>query len=432
MIIIFFLFFNYAFGFGWVPLLDLNTYNLKTPSEIQVYNKKLVVWKKDNNIIVQDNSCMHRGAPLSEGYIDSSTKNLRCSYHGWEFSPSGSVKNIPQVCNPDFICNRIQKTYSTHQSCNILWVCLNDFYSPFPSHISDNELFVCDDSFVIEVPYTMNILLENLFDPAHVPFAHHKLQSSRDLASSVNSSVRIANETTLQFFFEDRTLPNNEYRNGTMTFHAPSHYELNSIYPDTFIQKLHVYIVPVFPHKTRIFVQNQYSNNLKNNTFEKNAVFILNSLPRWFKHIITHTFFDSDTMLLYKQEKMLRQQNSLDNCTSTYFTPTTSDSSIRAFHVWKKKYPQPWSLSIPQHSHFPELSRKQVYDRFNDHTKNCNSCKTAYFNLNALQFLIPSSLALFSIHSHNTFGFFASWIFYFLFQELKSFFEYRNYVHNKL
>ena len=91
-----------------------------------------------------------------------------------------------------------------------------------------------------------------------------------------------------------------------------------------------------FPHKTRIFVQNQYSNNLKNNTYEKNAVFILNFLPRWFKHIITHTFFDSDTMLLYKQEKMLRQQNSLDNCTSTYFTPTTSDSSIRAFHVWKK------------------------------------------------------------------------------------------------
>ena len=137
-------------------------------------------------------------------------------------------------------------------------------------------------------------------------------------------------------------------------------------------------------------------------------------------------------MLLYKQEKMLRQQNSLDNCTSTYFTPTTSDSSIRAFHVWKKKYPQPWSLSIPQHSHFPELSRKEVYDRFNDHTKNCNSCKTTYFNLNALQLLIPSSLALFSIHSHNPFGFFASWIFYFLFQELKSFFEYKNYVHNKL
>ena len=72
MIIIFFLFFNYAFGFGWVPLLDLNTYNLKTPSEIQVYNKKLVVWKKDDNIIVQDNTCMHRGAPLSEGYFDSS------------------------------------------------------------------------------------------------------------------------------------------------------------------------------------------------------------------------------------------------------------------------------------------------------------------------------------------------------------------------
>ena len=433
MIIIFFLFFNHAFGFGWVPLLDLNTYNLKTPSEIQVYDKKLVVWQKDQQIVVQDNTCIHRGAPLSEGYIDSSTKNLRCSYHGWEFSPSGRIESIPQSYNSTFICQHLHKTYFTYQSCNILWVCLSDNVHPLTHHISQNHHLVCDDVFVIEIPYTMNILLENLFDPAHVPFAHHKLQSSRDLASSVNSSVLVANETTLQILFEDKTLPNNQYRNGTMPFHAPSHYVLNSIYPTSFIQKLHVYIVPIFPHKTRIFVQNQYSTELHNNTFEQFAVSVLNYLPRWFKHTITHTFFDSDTMLLYKQEKMLRQKNMLENCTSTYFTPTSSDSSIRSFHKWKKQYPQNWSLSIhQQNSTFPELSRKEVYDRFNDHTKHCTSCKDIYLNLHALQILIPSSLILFSFHSHNSIALFGSLIFYFLFKELKSFFEHRNYIHNNL
>ena len=62
--------------------------------------------------------------------------------------------------------------------------------------------------------------------------------------------------------------------------------------------------------------------------------------------------------------------------------------------MYGKKIPTTLVLSIPQHSHFPELSRKK-FMIVCDHTKNCNSCKTTYFNLNALQLLIPSSLALF-------------------------------------
>ena len=163
----------------------------------------------------------------------------------------------------------------------------------------------------------MNILLENLFDPAHVPFAHHKLQSFRHLASSVNSSVIVFNETMFRLLFEDSTLPNKQYRNGTMTFFPPNHYVLASLYPNTFIKKLHVYCVPILPYKTRIFVQNEYDSYSYSQQINSFYISILNSLPHWVKHLVTHTFFDSDTMLLYKQEQMLRFKNMLDNCTYT-------------------------------------------------------------------------------------------------------------------
>ena len=47
---------------------------------------------------------------------------------------------------------------------------------------------------VIELPYSINTLLENFFDPAHIPFAHHKLQSSRELASDVNVTLLNTND----------------------------------------------------------------------------------------------------------------------------------------------------------------------------------------------------------------------------------------------
>jgi phenylpropionate dioxygenase-like ring-hydroxylating dioxygenase large terminal subunit len=433
MILLFLICITAVNGYGWVPLCDLKTYNTKKPSEIRVLDKTLVLWEKSGNIVVQDNVCLHRGAPLSEGYIDKTTQNLRCSYHGWEFSPTGKVLSIPQAYSECNTCPYSQKTYQTHTSCNILWVNLNDSSIPFPLHISENEQFVCDDTFAIEIPYSMNILLENLFDPAHVPFAHHKLQSFRDLASSVNSSIIVSNETMLQILFEDSTLANNHYRNGTMTFFSPNHYVLTSLYPNTFIKKLHVYCVPVLPYKTRIFVQNEYESFTDYQQINSFYISILNSLPHWVKHLVTHTFFDSDTMLLYKQEQMLRFKNMLGNCTYTYHTPTSSDYSIHAFHRWKNKYSQEWFQRIMENAESTNsLSRKEVFDRYNDHTKHCIACSGTLKTVKQLQLILPILLISHGISFGSGQEILFSAVIFFILDKLKSMFIHKDYIHNEL
>ncbi len=424
-------------SYGWLPLIDLNTFNTKKIQEIKILDKKLVIWEKDNNIIVQDNTCIHRGAPLSEGYIDKQTNNIRCSYHGWEFSENGNVISIPQFNNICNKCNNFtlpkefkntakyyQKTYATKKSNNILWINLNDSYVNFPQHISDYNNSVSQDMTVIEVPYTINILLENLFDPAHVPFAHHNLQSNRNLASSVNCTLINMNSTSLEILFEDNTLRNNQYRNATMTLLDNYHYILKSIYPEVFIKRLHVYCVPIFPHKTRIFVQNEYDNGFFS-TFYSN-------LPRWLKHILTQRFFDSDTMLLYKQEQELRNKKALSNSTTTYITPTSSDKAILLFHNWKKKYPSRWSNIINNDdTPFHDLSRKQIFDRYNTHTKNCKSCLDSLNNIKKIQKIIPFILTYLFIERHMIQSILLILIFYIL-EEFKTFFVSKNYVHNNL
>ena len=413
-------------AYGWVPLIDVKNYPINRPREIQIMNKKLVIWEKNNNIIVQDNACMHRGGPLSEGYIDSKSKNLRCSYHGWEFDTNGKVLDIPQALDSCKICKFQQKTYPVKESCHILWINLHqNSTTSFPNHISDYTNEVSDDVFVVEVPYSMNILLENLFDPAHVPFAHHKLQSTRELASSVNSTVKTMNETSLEIYFEDNTLRNAEYRNGTMSFYEPSHYVLNSIYPDVFIKRLHVYCVPITPFTTRIFVQNEYKN--------KKMQEISNFIPSWMKHLLTHTFFDSDTMLLYKQEQMLRSKNKLNECIKTYTTPTTSDNSIHYYHKWRKKFPKPWSKFIENSANETNiLSRKQVFDRYHDHTKQCISCSKTLNNIIIIQNMLPSLLLVHSIYSNNLVETILAIFIYSICENFKTFFMYRDYNHNEI
>lgn len=411
--------------YGWFPLLDLKTYNTKKLSSIQILNKELVIWEKNNNIIVQDNACIHRKAPLSEGYIDIQSNNLHCSYHGWEFDENGSVKSIPQsncnTCNMKFK----QKTYETKKSNNILWINFNET-EEFPNHITKYNNTISDDMTVIELPYSINTLLENFFDPAHIPFAHHKLQSSRELASDVNVTLLNMNSSSLEILFEDRTLKNGNYRNGTMCFYYPNHYVLTSIYPTIFIKCLHVYCVPINEYKTRVFVQNEYNVNDE----LKYINFIYRITPQWIKHLLTQTFFDSDTMLLYKQEQYLRNTNSLINCTKSYITPTSSDKAIYLFHRWKNKYNK---FKMKPIRKLKPLNRKKVFNRYDSHTKNCKYCTNTLNNIRNLQIIVPSSILFYNIFSEiNQFSLILSFIMYLLLKELESYFIFKDYVHNNL
>jgi glutamate synthase domain-containing protein 2 len=65
------------------PICSLKELPDRTPFHAQVNNLDLVVIKYDNDVSVLYGRCLHRGALLSDGYIEG--ENLICGLHQWDY-----------------------------------------------------------------------------------------------------------------------------------------------------------------------------------------------------------------------------------------------------------------------------------------------------------------------------------------------------------
>lgn len=183
--------------------------------------------------IILDNVCSHRLAPLTEGRIESNG-NIQCSYHGWTYNSTGDCIYIPQAAEnyiPVSSCS--VQTYPVKIHQNIIWswlwsediieystnqynqllveqqqqttkktIIMNDNDEDHdtnnnngidnlmtnsnnnnhklllnideivgdPTVVSTNVALYNCTTYTREVPYSYDILLENIVDPAHIPF----------------------------------------------------------------------------------------------------------------------------------------------------------------------------------------------------------------------------------------------------------------------
>ena len=411
---------------NWFPIVPISSYNFDKPSQITILNKEFVVWKKDETFIVQDDKCPHRAAPLSEGYIDKDSGNLRCSYHGWEFDKKGCVNCIPQIYNKDSYLEKQNlklNTYLTYCYGNILWAYLGEeMPKKTPNMIYDFE--DCDENtFMRELPYDQYILLENLFDPQHIPFAHHKLQSVREKASPVKIKKLHEDENIFSLYFEDNTwnFGNNTYRNGTMNFLMPFYYFMHNKYPESNI--VHALCIPVSEGNSRIFIKNQS---------EKKTIF--NKFPSWIKHMMTNKFLDSDSLLLTKQEQTIRKYNngSIYNPLKLYKLPTSGDSSTILFNKWASKHLSniPYFHKTSYNNY--DLDRKKILNRYEQHTKNCKDCLKTYNDINDFKIYATSILFIMGTCSGNLLILLIALANYNICEKLAEKFEYEDYVHNDI
>ena len=232
---------NRKFPRTWVPLASVFELDPDRPTPLEFLDQKFVCYKQttnDENIeddwIVMDDVCPHRLVPLSEGRINrveetnstSCTTTIQCSYHGWEFdgSQNGACTKIPQAI-PELESMAMASpkasvpTYSTMVHKNVLWFwpwadtdplsLLSVYPKGHPEGIMASianlppgvEGESSPNTYTRDLPYGWDTLLENLIDPAHIPFAHHGLQGTREDAIPIQMSV----PHTLGSFEETKT-----------------------------------------------------------------------------------------------------------------------------------------------------------------------------------------------------------------------------------
>ena len=66
-----------------IQIADFNSLKEKIPSHAKALNTDLVIIKYSNNVSVLYGRCLHRGALLSDGYVDGN--NLICGLHFWDY-----------------------------------------------------------------------------------------------------------------------------------------------------------------------------------------------------------------------------------------------------------------------------------------------------------------------------------------------------------
>ena len=410
---------------NWFPVASISTTDLRHPQQIRILGKDFVLWKKNKQIVLQDDSCPHRCAPLSEGYIDRKSKNLRCAYHGWEFDQKGSCTVIPQMDDERTVhgCRANVNNYVVQEHGDMLWA----YFGNISEHtVSPKEKYDFGTGstsvFVREIPYSLHVLLENFFDPAHVSFAHHKLQSHRDEGCPIYIRNATLYPDQLSILFANK---NKDARVGKMNFELPCYYHMETMSGKlSILHALHVFVVPIQEDSTRIFLT--YDYNQKHPLYKW-----IKRMPLWLSHIFTNRFLDSDTYLLYKQEQFLKasSRSFLDN--KEYYLPSESDQAVTMYRKWFKRA-LPTIPFFAKKSFGRELTRKEVLDRFQQHTAICSVCKSSFQNVQKAQ-KWGSVFLLLSFYATKRLPFLVSYLIYFtILDTIRKQFLFQDYIHDKI
>lgn len=388
----------------WWPIAVEAQLDAGKPTAAMLLGIPLVIWKDGSGQwSVLEDRCPHRLAPLSEGRVEPSDGSLQCVYHGWRFDAAGKCRDIPQVeddkarataCGSSRACVR---SFPCQAKAGLLWV-WPDAATPPPPDAQpavaeelgrEGWTLLGGDWFQRDLEYSYDTLHENLFDPSHIPFAHHKIMGSatRDKATPLGDIKTITDISPGGFKLWRDTAP----------FRIPSKMEtVNNFQPPalnnsvqtgasgrTFM--LQFYGVPTSPGKSRLFAG--FISNMK---LPPPAKALASVIPPWVFHLGQQVVLDSDAFLLHVQERLLRQSSG--GWRRNFYLPATADTGVIKFRSWFDEVGGgsiPWPPGTPTDLG-PVLPREVVMDRYRQHVKSCKSCSNAVKGIERLQALFTA------------------------------------------
>jgi phenylpropionate dioxygenase-like ring-hydroxylating dioxygenase large terminal subunit len=170
-------------------------------------------------------------------------------------------------------------------------------------------------------------------------------------------------------------------------FQPPCHMRIAANYRDGGKLILALYAIPTRPGWCRhigcqVFVKNDAGK------MPKGLGFFALPMPVWLGHILASLFLHQDLVFLHYQEKILarRQQNWLD----AVYTPNPQDKMVITFRQWLKNRAGgsiPWYSASNAEFSSSELDKRQLFDVWETHTKNCVVCQKALKKINRLKLL---------------------------------------------
>ncbi|KAI9187003.1 hypothetical protein LWI28_023278 [Acer negundo] len=331
----------------WYPVMPVCELDKRVPLAKKILGLDVVVWwdKNESAWKVFDDTCPHRLAPLSQGRIDQWGR-LQCAYHGWCFNGSGDCKFIPQAPSDGPPVHTFKKAcvgvYPSTVQNEMVWFWpsadpeYNDIVKkkkpPFIPEMDDpsSTNFFMNRDF----PYGYEVLVENLMDPAHVPYAHYGImQLDQPPKEKVDREGGKPLQVSVKKLDINGFVGRQEW--GSVKFTAPCTF---CMYTD------HVDV--------------QGNGSASSTRTDKERKIMEVGVANWHK---------------------------------ACFVPTRSDALVVGFRRWLNKYAGcqvNWGGKFSGTDLPPTPPKEQLMDRYRSHVVNCRSCSSAYKALTALEVIL--------------------------------------------
>ena len=144
------------------------------PIKVKLLDQPLALWRSNGRVAAFYDLCVHRGTPLSLGWLDNG--ELVCAYHGWRYGADGSCTRIPSLPADRAIPAKARaSSFKAEERYGLIWVCLGQPRTDIPEFPPEFH----DPAFNWGPFSTHGIwkanaarMLENLADYSHFPFVH--------------------------------------------------------------------------------------------------------------------------------------------------------------------------------------------------------------------------------------------------------------------
>lgn len=163
----------------WHPVIRLSDLR-DTPVPFTLLGERIVLYRAGDAAVALQDLCVHRGSPLSLGWLDGDT--ITCGYHGWAYGPDGACVRIPSLPEGRSIPRKARAVaYRTDVRYGLVWVCLATPRQPIPLYDAWEDP---RQAKVLYEPFHWNAnaarIVENVLDFTHLPWVHNGLLGSRE------------------------------------------------------------------------------------------------------------------------------------------------------------------------------------------------------------------------------------------------------------
>jgi phenylpropionate dioxygenase-like ring-hydroxylating dioxygenase large terminal subunit len=187
----------------WWPILPSRFIEAGAkPFGITRLGEALVIWRDSAGAVhVQADRCPHRAVPLSRGINEGD--RLRCSYHGVEVGPDGTVLKVPGQPGCPLEGKKAVKTYPSREIAGAIFTWFGDaLHEDAPDFEPPEQLVAPEYSqFLCYADWEMawRYCYDNLMDPMHGTFLH---ANSHTMYQGETQAHFVTRDTPHGFVFE--------------------------------------------------------------------------------------------------------------------------------------------------------------------------------------------------------------------------------------